>query len=369
MQESMVARRAREVPDSKAAQRTRRSSWTSVVLRSVMKPARDVPRAGEMLAVAAPARTCVADFRIAGAANIARAWRRVGRMGGKVSQNEHAVAVREEAVFLGDGVAVGGEGEFGTGEGADEEKQGGLRKVEVGQHAVDALEFEAWVDEEIGIAGVAAADEGLDGADGGGADGEEAFGGGDFICGFFIDEESFGVEVVFFDGLRLQGLEGPEADMEGDGGDCGALFAAGGEGLGCEMKAGGGGGDGAGFLGVDGLVAFGVGFGIGAADVGRQRDVAVGLDGGPGVRSMEADVAFTGFCAVENFGVEVIGELDFGSWREFLAGFDQGEPFGFCDVDGVDEENFDFAGEAGAVAEEAGGKDAGVVEDEGVIFG
>jgi hypothetical protein len=215
--------------------------------------------------------------------------RRVWRMGGKVSQNEHAVAVGEEAVFLLDGVAVGGEGEVCAGEGGDEEQERGLGEMEVGEDAVDALESEAGVDEEIGFAGVAAADEGFNGADGCGADGEEALGVMDLICGGFRDEEAFLVEFVFFDGLRLQGLKGAETDVEGDLGDLGAGGADGVEDAGREMEAGGGGGDGAGLLGVDGLIAFGVGVGIGAADVGGERDVAVRLDGGPGVGGEEAD--------------------------------------------------------------------------------
>ena len=75
-----------------------------------------------------------------------------------------------------DGVAVGGEDEIASGKGADEDEEAGQREMEICEHGVDALEFEAGVDEEICLAGVAGFVERFDGADGGGADGDDAVG-------------------------------------------------------------------------------------------------------------------------------------------------------------------------------------------------
>ena len=49
------------------------------------------------------------------------------------SEDEHAVAVGEEAVFFGDGLAVGLEDEVAGGEGGDEHDERALGKVEVGE--------------------------------------------------------------------------------------------------------------------------------------------------------------------------------------------------------------------------------------------
>ena len=77
-------------------------------------------------------------------------------------QDQHAVAVAEEAVSGLDGVFVGGEDEFparfGSNdlacEGADQHEQGGLREMEVGEEAGDDAETVSRADEDAGLAGV-----------------------------------------------------------------------------------------------------------------------------------------------------------------------------------------------------------------------
>src|SRR5215475_9560758 len=54
----------------------------------------------------------------------------VGRSNSTV--HEHGVAVAEEAIAGGDGVAVGGEDALGAGERADQHEQGRLGEMEVG---------------------------------------------------------------------------------------------------------------------------------------------------------------------------------------------------------------------------------------------
>ena len=178
------------------------------------------------------------------------------------------------------------------------------------------------------------------------------------MLGLLIDFEAFEVEFVVFDSLGMEGLEGSEADVEGD---FGAIGLAPLEDFFGEVEASGGGGDAAAFTGVDGLVALGVGFVIGAANVGRERDVAVGLDGVPLVFGVEADAAFAVFETLLDDGVEAFGEFDLGTWGKFAAGADQCAP-SVAELFG--EEDFDAAGVAGAMADESGFEDAGVVEDE-----
>ena len=114
-----------------------------------------------------------------------------------------------------------------------------------------------------------------------------------------------GVEVDVFDVFGADGLEGSEADVEGDGLDLDAVCAELGEDLGREVEAGGGGGGGAGFVGEDGLVAVAVFGGVVAVDVGRQRHVADAVeDSAEVVGGGEAQSAFAELAGGEDFGFE-----------------------------------------------------------------
>src|SRR5579863_9676335 len=184
--------------------------------------------------------------------------------------NQHAVAIAEEAILLRDGVAIGGEdavdsGLLRAGEGADEHEQAGLRKMEVGKERRDDAELEAGRDEDVGRAGVGLDGTGrrrerggLEGADDGGADGDDALpvlcGGVDGGSGFRADGIALGVEMDLVEAIDAERREGAEADVEGDAG----IFYAFGREL-CqnilrEVEAGGGSGDGHGIASEDGLV-------------------------------------------------------------------------------------------------------------------
>src|SRR5436305_6927564 len=63
--------------------------------------------------------------------------------------HQHAVAVRIKPVPLLDGVTVRGEGQFRSGECADEQQQAGPGQVKIRQHRPDPPELEARVDENI----------------------------------------------------------------------------------------------------------------------------------------------------------------------------------------------------------------------------
>src|SRR5579862_343077 len=57
------------------------------------------------------------------------------------SENQHAVAIREEAVARFNCVLVSRHGKFGPGERADEQEETRARQVKVGQHCAHAVEL------------------------------------------------------------------------------------------------------------------------------------------------------------------------------------------------------------------------------------
>lgn len=65
-----------------------------------------------------------------------------------VSDEEHAIAVAVEAVFLADGLVVGFEDEFAASEGADEHDEGAFGEVEIGEEGADDVEGAGWVEED-----------------------------------------------------------------------------------------------------------------------------------------------------------------------------------------------------------------------------
>ena len=70
---------------------------------------------------------------------------------GKDSENEHAITVGVEAVFLFNRLAIGLQGQFATCEGGNQHDEGGLRKVEIGEQGVDGFEAIGWMDEDVGF--------------------------------------------------------------------------------------------------------------------------------------------------------------------------------------------------------------------------
>lgn len=275
---------------------------------------------------------------------------------GEESEDEHAVAVGVEAVFFADGLVVGFEDEFAGGEGADEHEEGAFGEVEVGEEGVDDVELVGRVDEDVGAAGGgfeggAVAAEVFEGAGDGGADSDDAVGGIDFVCGLGAELEVFFVHAVFLEVIDGNRTEGADADVEGE-----EAVGMGGEELGGEVEAGGGGGDGAVLFGVDGLVAFAVGVFLLTIDVGREGESAV-------------DGFIDGFVPRDepvSFGVDLgdgagaITDFDGASDFHAFSRADEAAPLERVGV--IESEEFG----AFVVGEEPGGEDAGVVEDETV---
>ena len=71
----------------------------------------------------------------------------------KKLEDEHAVAVGEEAVAFGDGLVVGFHDEVAAGHGGNEHHEGGLGKMKVGEEGVDRFELAWGVDENVGGVG------------------------------------------------------------------------------------------------------------------------------------------------------------------------------------------------------------------------
>lgn len=103
-----------------------------------------------------------------------------------------------------------------------------------------------------------AAGGGFERAQHGGADGDDAAaagaGAGDGIEALRRDDERFRMHFVVGEVIGFDRGECAETDVESQRGDFDALVGEGGQELWGEMEAGGGSGDGAGVLGIDGLV-------------------------------------------------------------------------------------------------------------------
>ena len=218
----------------------------------------------------------------------------------------------------------------------------------------------------------------FEGADGGGSYGDDAAvfaeSGVDGGGGFGREGVALAVEVNVFDAIHSDGRKGAEADVEGDVGDLDAAVGDGLEDFRREVQAGGGRGDRAGLAGVDGLVALAVFGSVFAVNVGRQGDVAGALERGVKVgNGLEADGALAVFTMGDDLSLQAaVAEADDFAGEDFAPGADEGEPLPLGELLG--EHDLDAAGdvvaglgmEAGALAVEAGGDDAGVVEDEEV---
>ena len=137
----------------------------------------------------------------------------------------------------------------------------------------------------------------LDGAHGGGADGDDGMAdmGKDVLDVLPRDFDLLDVHFVFADGVGVDGFEGAGTDMEGDevGGNAAGFEAV--EHFGREVEAGGGCGHGALVQSIDGLVAFivaGLGF---AVEVGRQgNDAGVFDELGKGETAVPGEVHYPG---------------------------------------------------------------------------
>lgn len=152
------------------------------------------------------------------------------------------------------------------------------------------------------------------------------------------------MKFVIFDSIYANGLESPEADVEGDLGDFGATLADAIEDFWSEVKASGGSGDRSVLLGVNGLVAIEIARRIGAHDVGRKRDVADPAENGKEVvfpvilvmvlfvmfsrKGLKANAAFAELGTGENFSLQfvVLSEKKAFAYANLASGANQTFP-------------------------------------------
>lgn len=150
------------------------------------------------------------------------------------------------------------------------------------------------------------------------------------------------MKFVILNFVDAHGLKGAEADVEGDLGSFDTAIVNVGKDFGSEMEPGGGGGDGAAFAGIDGLVTIAIGGCVGAGDVGGKRDVAnaiqyseevfgllLGFAGPDAVGHRKADLAFAEGSAVDHFGLEliVVAEEKMLADADLAAGAHEAFPF------------------------------------------
>jgi hypothetical protein len=191
------------------------------------------------------------------------------------------------------------------------------------------------------------------------------------------------VQLRLFDYRFVERLKGAQADMEGDKRLFGAGLAAAGQDFGGEVESGGRRGDGTVLAGIDGLVAIAVGGRIGALDVGREGDVAEALEGGIEIRvAVKPDGALAELAPGNNLAFEALIEPDAFADRQFAAGMDERLPIAAVRGNAAQQKDFDRAAQvfaelgvvladgegvdSGAVAEEARGKDAGIVDHQAI---
>lgn len=260
---------------------------------------------------------------------------------------------------------VSGHRKIVPGERGDEHEKTGLREVKIGQHRIDSLERYAGIQEEICLARVAEFVERLDGANGGGADGDHALRLGNLSGRLGVDVKSLCVEFILLDSLRMQRLECAETHVEGDLGCRSTGEAALFENARRKVKTRRGSGHRATLPRKNSLVAFCVSGFIGTADVGRQRNVAVKFDSPPLIIRIETDAPLAMFQALLDNGVEPWGEFDFSSIRKFASRTDKRSP---CVAELLGQENLYAAGVARPMANEPRLEDARVVKDQQIAL-
>ena len=295
---------------------------------------------------------------------------------------------------------VGAQDVLASAEGAYQHEQRGLRQVEVGQHRLDHFEFETyfriWVDEKVGRCragddcSFADANGVFERADRCGADSDYSAASAEGVIngggGAGRDGIRLGVEFVILDALDPDWLEGSQADVQRDVDSLDVALTDSVEALGCEVKTRSGGCHRSALLGIDGLVALAIAEGIRTSDVGWERDVANAIENSEEIfharRGLEANVALAESGAGHNLGLQfiLIAEEEAFADSDFAPGTNQALPIVGIGAKLAGQKNFDAAVEeitgcrisrakrlradAFAAAEEPGGKDAGVVENE-----
>ena len=175
---------------------------------------------------------------------------------------------------------VGGFEIFPVRKSRSKHKNGRFGCVEICDEAVDGLEFEAGVNEDVVFAGSFTSFGPIfERASDGGADGDHAMAGGfgilDGFKGVGGDVEPFGMHMMFFDVVAADGKECAKADVKSEVFDLDAFGLEFLDELFGHVEAGGGSGGGAEFFSPDGLITLDIGLVGVAMKVGRKGNIAV----------------------------------------------------------------------------------------------
>ena len=179
--------------------------------------------------------------------------------------NQHGVPITEKPVLFPYGQSVEFQGFFPPEQGADQHEQGGAGTVKVGDQGVDACDGDARMKEKIGGAKRVGLDaplaDALQNPQGSGADGANLFSRCPGVVDFFqivsVDEILFRVHGMVADVFGFDGGESAPAYVEDDFGRLDSLLLEGLESAVFKVESGGGGGDGAGLPGIEGLIISG----------------------------------------------------------------------------------------------------------------
>ena len=178
------------------------------------------------------------------------------------------------------------------------------------------------------------------------------------------------------DVLDLNGMKGPDPDLEGEVVEGGAARFELADELGGKMETGGGSGDCLlfGIIGVHGLVAIVIAVParvVGAAfDIGREgHDADAFGEGGDGfvIGGLKADTVVAVLPHFEDLGGELPRLFKGTGGEGFFAGLEEAPP-GLGIFGGVQEEAFDFSA-GGALTVEAGFEDRGIVAEAARVLG
>lgn len=305
-------------------------------------------------------------------------------VGWGASLDPHGVTIAEEAETLRDRGLVGLEDQFATddfvggGESADQHEERGAWEVEIREQSVDQMELRGGHEKKVG--GARAGDElafmgardAFENSKGGGADGDDAVPvatgpldrfrrGGWYLI-------RFGVHDVIGRIFGLDRGECPDSDVQGDFGDANTGISELLEQFDRKVQSGGGRGVGAGFPGIDRLVAFAV-FreGLGTTDVRRQWHDAVQMgereNVGPG---WEDEPALTIVALFDHLGGQLGGSGGAKKQSRTRANAFSGaqeDPPPPC-RGRVEKQDFHGAPPVGLSAEESGGYHAGIIQDQ-----
>lgn len=243
-------------------------------------------------------------------------------------EDEHGIPKRVEPVLLCDGLGIGLQDAFASGKSGDQDEQGRLWQMEIGDQAVDVLEGISWRDEYICQPVV---DIRLKRPHGGGPDGDDPAAGGpclvDGVQSFVRYIQPFFMHDMVFEVFSFYWTECPKPHVQGDACKMDTLLPQFFHQAWREMETGRWRGYGPDGFGIGRLVCRIVFFGGG--DIGWGRDAADAVYPGEDVLrrrpKIDMDRAM-GIILRFDSGDPAVAKDHLGPWLEPLPWFSKGDP-------------------------------------------